>query len=245
MPFHRWSIGILAVACLGFTQCAPVGPAQAANPNAKPMNQLVIAGNACGPAAAVNALRYGSAPYQAAARAIPGETDLARLEHVIQTQGCTWSQHVPQRQRWSDRGINAADLTDVINELTAKRAAPRVTLRVPSGTKVLHESYDALARSLRRGFPPVVALRRYQGVSVMDSHFIMILQVPDSLDANASEFTIRYLDPMGASVRQSIIRAQSLKRHSQLIVSEPQTRTGIDPEAGSSQLIMDALIVSP
>lgn len=245
MSLSRWHWSILTAACLGFTQCAPTGPAQAPHPDAKPINQLAIAGNACGPAAALNALRFGSAPYQAAASAIPGDTDQRLLRHVILKHGGTWSRHVPQRYRWSRRGINAADLTDVINELTASHAAPRVKLRLPSGTNAFRESYHALASSLRRGFPPVAGLRRYQGVLAIDSHFITILQVPDSLDAQATEFPIRYLDPMGGRVLHGTIRANHQKQHTQLTAHLPHTPVGIQRGKGNSQLVMDAMIVAP
>jgi hypothetical protein len=245
MTLSRWHWSILTAACLGFTQCAPTGPAQAPNPAAQPVNQLAIAGNACGPAAALNALRHGSSPFQAAANAIPGDTDQRQLRHVILKHGGTWSRHVPQRYRWSRRGINAADLTDAINELTAAHAAPRVQLRIPSGIDSFSQSYHALARSLRRGFPPVVGLRRYDGVLAIDSHFITILQVPDALDAPATEFPIRYLDPMGGRVLHGTIRAQHGKQHTQLIALLPQTPVGLQRGKGSSYLVMDALIVVP
>lgn len=245
MPMSRCHWSFLTVASLFLSQCAPTGPAQAPHLEAKPVNQLAIAGNACGPAAALNALRHGSAPYQAAARAVPGDTDQRQLRHVILKHGGTWSRHVPQRYRWSRRGINAADLTDVINELTADHAAPRVQLRIPSGNAAFCDGYHALARSLRRGFPPVVGLRRYDGVLAIDSHFITILQVPDALDAHATEFPIRYLDPMGGRVLHGTIRAQQGKQHTQLIAILPQTPVGLQRGKGSSQLVMDALIVAP
>lgn len=241
----RWHWSFLTAACLGLLQCAPSGPAQAPHPDAKAVNQLAIAGNACGPAAALNALRHGIAPYQAAARAIPGDTDQRQLRHIILKHGGTWSQHVPQRYRWSRRGINAADLTDVINELTAAHAAPRVKLSLPNGTSAFHASYHALASSLRRGFPPVAGLRRYQGVLAIDSHFITILQVPDTLNANATEFPIRYLDPMGGRILHGTIRAQANKQHTQLIALLPHTPVGLQRGNAGSQLIMDAMIVAP
>lgn len=235
----------ITACCFLLSQCAPSGPATAANPDAKAANQLAIAGNACGPAAALNSLRFGSTPYQAAAQAIPGENDRSQLRHIILKHGGTWSRHVPQRYRWSRRGINAADLTDVINELTRTSNARSVQLQIPNGTSAFEKSYTQLAQSLRSGFPPVVGLRRYEGVKTIDSHFITILQVPDHLDHNATEFPIRYVDPMGARSLQGIIRAQHGKQHTQLIAEMPNTPVGQSKTKSKSTLLMDALIVIP
>lgn len=242
MSLARYCSGILV--CWLHTQCAPQGPTTAPNPTAKAVNQLTLSRNACGPAATVNALRFGAPAYQAAAKSIPGNNDRSHLRHIIAQQGSTWSNHVPQRYRWSNRGINAADLTDVTNELIKPYAASPVKLRIPSGTNAFHQSYKQLAQSLRRGFPPVVGMRRYDGARTIDSHFITILQVPDRLDKDSHEFPIRYLDPMGARTLQGVIRAQHGKMHTQLIAETPSTYT-TRGTSKSSAIIMDALIVAP
>ena len=152
---------------------------------------------------------------------------------------------MPSRNRWSRRGINAADLTDVTNELTRSANAQLVKLSIPSGNNAFTYSYDQLARSLRRGFPPVVGLRRYEGVKAIDSHFITILQVPDQLDKNAHSFPIRYLDPMGARALRGTIRLKQGTQHAQLIADTPSTPVGLNKAKSSSLLLMDALIVAP
>lgn len=238
-------IPAIFVVCLLLTQCAPVGPATAPNPSAKPANQLAIAGNACGPAATLNALRFGAPAFQAAAAAVPGDTDRSQLRHIILKHGSKWSSHVPSRLRWSRRGINAADLTDVTNELTRSSNTLLVKLSIPSGTNAFHQSYDQLARSLRRGLPPIVGLRRYDGINAIDSHFITILQVPDELAPDADSFAIRYLDPMGARTLHGTIRVKHGKQHAQLIAETPFTPVGKGKAKGSSVLLMDALIVVP
>ena len=44
----------------------------AANPEFKPLNQLRVSGNACGPAALLNAFRFGNTDWQRASNAITG-----------------------------------------------------------------------------------------------------------------------------------------------------------------------------
>lgn len=245
MSSPHWLYQSYATACFLLTQCVPSTPAVAPNLNAKPANQLSTSGNACGPASTLNALRFGAEPYQAAAKAIPGETDRGKLRYIILHYGGTRSSHVPQRYRWSNRGINAADLTDITNELINTKAASQVQLRIPSEIYAFHNAYKQLASSLRNGFPPIVGLRRYVGVRTIDSHFITILQVPDHLDRDANEFPIRYLDPMGARTLNGVVRAQHGKQHTQLVAEVPDTPVGVQRAHGKSQLLMDALIVAP
>lgn len=208
---------------------------------ADPANQLSISGNACGPTALLNALRFGSADYQQAAAAIPGSTDRSKLHHVITRYGNRWSQHIPQRRRWSRRGINAADLTDVACELAGP--APSVRMIIPQDPRVIEHSYQAVARSLRRGFPPIAGIRRYDGAKTIESHFITIIQVPDTLAPGAQEFSIHYIDPMGGKQCQGMIRARQRETFTELTAELPQTPIGAARASASSYLKMDSIIV--
>ena len=59
----------------------------APNPDAPLVSQLIISGNACGPAALLNALRLGSPDWQRPAAALPGNTDRDRLGFLIRRYG--------------------------------------------------------------------------------------------------------------------------------------------------------------
>ena len=214
------------VAAFALSCCAPTGPAAAPHPGAKAVDQLAIAGNACGPTALLNAWRFGSPACQSIASSIPGNDDRSQLRHLIVHYGGQRSKHVPQRNRWSRRGINAADLTDIANALMHDQNIRPVVLVVPQGTRSLKKTHEQWARSLRRGFPPVISLRRYEGTKVIDSHFVTVLRVPDRLDAKASFFTMDYLDPMGARLCQGRIDARPAQRHTQLIARTPATPVG-------------------
>jgi hypothetical protein len=236
---------LAVMACLLCTHCGPTGPATAPNPAAKPVNQLAIAGNACGPAALLNALRFGSAAHQSAAAVLPGDSDRSHLRHIIIEHGSKASRNLRGQRRWSRRGINATDLCDVTNELLRNSHAGSVKLTLPGGIHSLAPSHSALARSLRLGFPPVVSLRRYQGGLPIDSHFVTILQVPDALDPHAESFSFRYVDPMGARTLHGTLRIHFGKTQQQLIAEVPHTPVGLQKAKGSSYLLMDALIVAP
>jgi hypothetical protein len=104
---------------------------EAANKDAAPVNQLVIAGNACGPAALLSAFRFGDVNWQRAANAIPGETDRQRLRTIILREGMRPSKNLGGRPRWSKSGVNVADLCDMANELTRGHYLPRPLGEIP------------------------------------------------------------------------------------------------------------------
>jgi hypothetical protein len=243
MGFLRATFSCIGLAVI-LAHCTPTGPAAAPNLQASAVNQLAIAGNACGPTALLNALRFGAPPYQAAAAAIPGHDDRAQLRHIIIQHGGRRSSLIPQRNRWSRRGINAADLTDIANELAPPHGARHVKLILPQGNHALRATHQHLAQSLRRGFPPIISLRRYAGTQVIDSHFVTVLRVPDQLPADASSFSIDYLDPHGAKQCQGIILTPQ-STPTPLLADFPRTPVGRHRAKGPSQLHMDALIAAP
>jgi hypothetical protein len=82
------------------------------------------------------------------------------------------------------------------------------------------------AASLRRGFPPIVGLRSYVSTKLINSHFVNILQVPDSLDKHAQEFTFLFIDPMGGKKSQGIIRLMKNQQKLLLVADLPDSPLG-------------------
>lgn len=174
---------------------------------AGPVNQLEIAGNACGPAALLASIRCGDARWQELGRLLPGETDRDKLRYVIQSHGLTDSASLRGRKRWSRDGINPEDLADVAGELAALRQLPAPEVRdlfrrsreTPAGH--LKRIHGLLAGSLKRGLPPVLSLRRYvqrggRWESVQ-SHFVTVVGVPKKLPRGDASFSFTYFDPWG------------------------------------------------
>jgi hypothetical protein len=240
--FRRHSTSFTSIAyCFFATQCVSHRPTVAPNLTAKPVNQAVVAKNACGPTALYHSLLFGAPRYQAAATALPGNADSTKLLYLITHHGSKNSQHVRGRQRWSSRGINAVDLADIANELNPP-LSPRVRMTVPKGTEAWRQSHQSLARSLRRGFPPVAVLRRYEGASVIESHFITIIAVPPVLTPGTDFFDITYVDPSGGRILKGKIYARWGKAHTQLIADTPGTLVGKQKVHEPSVLLMDSLI---
>ena len=91
----------------------------AANQDASPTNQRRAYGNACGPAALLNAFHYGSKKWQRPYNAVPGDDSKSRIDYVISKWGLSQSKHIKGMQRWNQQqGINLSggngDL-DVVN----------------------------------------------------------------------------------------------------------------------------------
>jgi hypothetical protein len=184
---------------------------------AVPVNQLTVAGNACGPAALLNAFRFGNKDWQRAAVAITGKTDRERVLTVIREIGMRPSKSVPGRPRWSRRGVNVVDLCDMANEMAADQWLPQVGLEMcyfksrETPEKLLRRVHSRMRTSLVKGLPPVLSIRRHvlreasQWTSI-DAHFVTITAVPDGLEKNARSFSVRYIDPWGGRFCEGEIR---------------------------------------
>ena len=187
---------------------APPPQTEAANPAAVPVNQLTVAGNACGPAALLNAFRFGNKDWRRVSDVIAGKNDRERVLTVIREIGMRPSKSVPGRPRWSRRGVNVADLRDMANEMTAEHWLPQVGEEMcylkPRETpeKLLRRVHARLRTSLAKGLPPVLSIRRHvlressQWTSI-DAHFVTVIAVPGRLEKNARSFPVRYIDPWG------------------------------------------------
>ncbi|BCU75641.1 hypothetical protein [Luteolibacter sp. LG18] len=201
--------------CLALVSCSVPETPSAAN-HAPPFNQLAVSGNACGPAALLNAFRYGDARWRELGAGLPGETDREQLSHVIRMYGLKPSGQLRGRTRWSRAGINVNDLTDLGNDLTATKFLPTLENEVllprsgETSAALLARVRGMLATSLGRGLPPVVSVRRQVlrngGWFTVESHFITLLRVGST---NGTGLEIDYLDPWGGRRSSGSFRVSS------------------------------------
>jgi len=211
----------LLLPLLGGVALAAPALREAPDLTAGPANQLVVAGNACGPAALLNAFRYGNTDWQRACRAITGTTDKECLLTIIRVSGMRPSRNLPGHPRWSRRGVSVADLTDMANELIAGQYLPPINSDVfflspqESPESLLQRVHRRLNTSLAKGLPPVLSLRRYalrpqpgdkapQWV-VINAHFVTLTAIPRTLDKTARAFSVSYIDPWGGKNCQGSI----------------------------------------
>lgn len=214
-----WRKAIVSFAWCCLFPAASAAPLmrEAPNPGAVPVNQLSVAGNACGPAALLNAFRFGNSAWQRATADITGSTDRQRILTVIREVGMRPSKHLPGHPRWSRRGVSLADLHDMGNEMAAGKFLPllseEIFFRGPRETpeRLLRRVHDRLETSLAKGLPPIISLRRYvlRGKSeqwqILDAHFVTVVSIPAKLEKGAVSFPVSYIDPWGGKLRQGSV----------------------------------------
>lgn len=213
----------LWLACCGTALAAPP-LTEAPNPQAVPANQLVVSGNACGPTALLNALRFGSKDWQRAYEAVGGNTDKERIYRVIRESGMRPSSSIKGRSRWSKNGVNIVDLCDIGNEMTRGHFLPLMSQEVlflkhgESQKKLLARVHERFQTSLTKGLPPVVSLRRYVQRSqngkppewvALEAHFVTISSVPRKLESHVTSFPVSYVDPWGGKLCQGVVSLPS------------------------------------
>jgi len=216
----RLVASILWVCCAAWMSAAPVQK-DAGKSSPVPVNQLLVAGNACGPAALLNAFRFGNTDWQRALDAAVGDNDKDRILKVIREIGMRQSKHIPGRPRWSRRGVSVADLRDMANEMTTGRFLPQLSDEVfflnsrETPEKLLLRVHQRLSKSLSKGFPPILSLRRYalrkqsSGRSqwtLIDAHFITLTAIHGKPARDAHGFAVDYIDPWGGKFCQGTIR---------------------------------------
>jgi len=201
-----------ALFCVVVTVVVAAQPRGDEAPSIKPADQGVVPGNACGPTALLNAFRFGSADWQRANDAVAGTTDKERILYIIRRYGMRPSKNIPGHPRWSRRGVSVVDLRDMADEMTTGLYLPHPSSEVlflktrETPNDLLVRVHQRLKKSLARGLPPVVSLRRYVLRAKADSapqwvevgaHFVTLTSVPARLEKNARAFSVDYLDPWG------------------------------------------------
>lgn len=198
----------------------------AANQDASPTNQRRAYGNACGPAALLNAFHYGSEKWQSVFDAVPGKKSKTRIRYVVSQWGSQPSKHIKGVQRWDKaQGINLVDLHDIANEMCHPHSLPKVKYEILTRkkyeprTKLLKRSHERITKSLNKGLPPIICIRRYTycNSKELDSkswwsisaHFIVIIETSKNIESNANSYKIKYVDPYGGYIHEGIIHTNT------------------------------------
>jgi hypothetical protein len=183
---------------------------------AGPVNQLIVAGNACGPAALLTSLRCGNEIWRGVAEFIPGKSDRSKLLYIIKAHGLQASSSLKGRKRWTRHGINAEDLVAIAGELAALKGhtGPRSDQLFRKArekpVKLVSRTHDRLRDSLIRGFPPILSVKRYVFRSgqwqTLVGHFITVVRVPEKIDRKTSSFSFTYFDPWKGKKHEGTLR---------------------------------------
>lgn len=195
----------------------------AANPTPAPINQLRISGNACGPASLLDAFQCGSDKWQFSAAQITGKTQKERMMRIILDYGRKPSAQFPKQQRWQPRaGISGIDLANMANEMRKKSWMGTVKQKLFFKTvkkddlSHLQHTHKALSRSLSKGLPPILSVRRMAYSTPRSSnqkswltvkrHFLVLTGLPIKLTKKTTSFPITYRDPWGGHEYHGIMR---------------------------------------
>lgn len=180
-----------------------------------PANQLDLSATACGPAALLNAFRFGSADWQRLALSIPGNTDQQRLSSLLRKVELLPSHMIHGQTRGAKRGVNVSDLKDLANVLTKGAQLPALKesiLFLKSGEsplQLLHRSHALLSQSARDGLPPIISLRRYAWRTqkggggtwtAIGAHFVTLRSIPRDFSKDATFYPVSYIDPWGGKI---------------------------------------------
>ncbi|WP_200271909.1 hypothetical protein [Luteolibacter pohnpeiensis] len=193
---------------------------KAPNFDAKPVDQLTVAGNACGPAALLASFRFGDDPWRKVADDVPGDTERERILSIIRKEGSRLSTHLDHHIRWSRKGVNVVDLCDMANEMTLGRYLPRIEYEIfilknrEDQSELLKRVHSRLSKSLAKGLPPMISLRRFANRSgkeqgkweIVDGHFVTVIGISKKLPRGADSFAVTYLDPWGGKRCEGVIK---------------------------------------
>lgn len=196
--------------------CHGVEMREAPNAAAAPINQLSVSGNACGPAALLNSCRAGNQSWQAAEKSLVGSSDRERLGLWIRRFGLRPSGTLRGKMRWSSGGMNAEDLVTAANEMSKPLYLPTLALddlfrrKGEKPGALLKRGRDSMDRSLSRGFPPVLSLRRFvlrKGVwTPVQGHFVTVTSLQRKLTKHEAGFRFTYVDPWGGKRCEGFIK---------------------------------------
>lgn len=183
---------------------------QAPNAGFRFVDQSNGVGNSCGPACLLNAYGSGGKAYQDCYARLPGSSDRARIASVIKSWGQKASESIPNRKRWEFRGgVNFQDLAAMAVEMSQQNWAagkPKGEFFFAASTKdskrMLASAHKRLAKSLQKGLPPILSVRRFvyrggQWQSV-HGHFVVLTAMPKKLARGSSSFPVQFCDPQGA-----------------------------------------------
>jgi hypothetical protein len=230
-------VSLFVCALSPFANAAEPAPSQT---RATAFNQRLVSSKACGPAALLNAFRFGDANWQRGLNAATGKSDQERLSSTIRTYGMRPSRQFAGRSRWSSNGVNLADLTDLANDMAASQSLPPLKSEVlipldgSAPAKLLALGHKRCATSLAKGFPPVLGLRRFvwrktqggqAGWLAVDAHYVTLTQLP-ALGWNAGNFQISYLDPNGGRRYVANVHVPETSSPAGLVIDCPGTSVG-------------------
>ena len=214
-------------------------------PDSPAVNQLRTSGNACGPACLLDSFRSGGEKWRKSLEKIPGSTDTEKIISIIKGHANKASHLDKTKPRWNPRaGVSGEDLAGMANDMRTSSWMGTVKFKTlfrdsrQSSQDLLLRTHRSLAKSLKKGFPPIISIRRmaYRRIpgSTVKSwlsvkrHYVVLTGFPEKLPANATSFPVTYHDPWGGKKLKGTIQIADSKTHSlgTLVATFPGSKIG-------------------
>jgi hypothetical protein len=188
--------------------------------------KIVAVENACTPAVALNALRFGPASFRKVLERLPSKTDQERLTHLIERFGAAPSSVEPEQKVFDPkRGVFADDFPKFFNAILETGGVEPLTgayfdLQEKETPEAhLRRIHAQLAHSLGSGVPVITSIRSFAAVQHGDkylwdglaAHTILIVRVPKDLAAQAQGFAFGFIEPSTGAVREGYIYAETAR----------------------------------
>ncbi len=102
----------------------------------------------------------------------------------------------------------------------------------------MKRSHTLMARSLKKGFPPIINIRRYAYRNSKEvgkkswwpirAHFVVVTEIPKKLSYPYGFYKIKYIDPYGGFIREGQIQVYTgdFKNSPFLIANMPDALVG-------------------
>ena len=189
-----------------------------------PVDQRDAGPTTCGPAALLDAFQSAHprwhkslAPYRKL------DSDEKKIREVIRRHGLRPSAVWGGQIRWRrNGGVNLIDLGQMAREMRRGFSTSKLRSQLlfiekgESRDELLQRTHGLLKKSLQKGFPPVISVKRVVNRYLPKSgnrmwlnvqgHFVTVTGVPNQLTLGADSFRITYHDPWGGRALQGHLR---------------------------------------
>tara|TARA_R110002096_G_scaffold100173_6_gene221987 strand:- start:664 stop:1518 length:855 start_codon:yes stop_codon:yes gene_type:complete len=193
--------------------------------NAEPVDQTSFSATACGPAAMLNALKFGSESHRTVYQKLTGAGDVAKLRFVIGRYFDQPSLIFEHQKRFTKAGgVAHSDLLAALRDCAEENRLPElqgtewVRDQGTASVEFVRDTHRKLRFSLIQETLPILGLRsqiaRYDSETAswnwrkMSDHFIVVTAVPDELREGAHGFSFDYVEPNGGKLASGFIHAE-------------------------------------
>jgi hypothetical protein len=195
---------------------------------ARIVKQKDVSDVACGPAAVLHALRFGTKGMQAAGHALDGADGPGKLQLLIENHAKKPSRDYKSGDRWRKDGMSCADLTDLYNDVLTSQKLPKVAGFYLNREKdeappaFLRRVHGRLVHSLSQQIPVVISVRSFAPIrddknkdgfhwEGLGAHFVLLTRVPARLQEADRGFAFEFVDSDSGKVESGYVHVETTR----------------------------------